>query len=107
VFVGNLKVDIVKVNGDDIAKDKFSVSNNILTIKADVFEVGESVVSLSNGKQFVVIVEDVMQEIIGNKNKDSDKGCNGFVVGGCVAGGVAICCGAIITILLSKRKRKK
>lgn len=105
VFVGNLNVQSVKLNGVDLAQDKFSVENCMLSVSADVFETGTSVISLSNGSQFSVTVEDVSQEIIGEGETGS--GCAGTIDGASV-GFVAILCGFALSLTsIVKRKKHK
>lgn len=107
VFVGNLNVQGVKVNGVDLEQDKFSVENNLLTVNANVFAAGESVISLSDGSQFSVTVNEVTQEIISNNDKNAN-GCTGTIVGDSVAIGMMALCGvAFVVILILKRRKQK
>ena len=98
VFVGDLNVQGVKVNGKDVAQDKFSVANYILTVDESVFEVGNSVVELSNGSQFSVTVKGVPQETVGGGEKGN--GCGG-TIGSCAA----LCGMAFVAIFMTKKRK--
>ena len=96
VFVGDLNVQSVKVNGVELAQDKFKVEDNLLKVNADVFETGTSVVLLSNGSQFSVTVE-----VVG----EDEKGCAGSIEGS--VGYLAILCVAFFAVQTIKRRKTK
>ncbi|MBO4939732.1 MAG: GH32 C-terminal domain-containing protein [Clostridia bacterium] len=100
VFVGNLDVQGVTVDGAELEKDEFKVENNLLTISASVFKAGTSVIALSNGSQFSVTVEEVAQDVI---TIDGNAGCSGMVTGGSF-GCVAMLFGAALVLTSKKRK---
>ncbi len=94
-FVGNTSVTSVKVRGEAIAANLYSVRNGVLTVDSSAFILGDNLVELSDTLTATVTVESLYASQTGG----DDSGCNSSMYAGAV---IPL---ALIGITLFRRKK--
>jgi len=104
IYLGNVKVTSVHVNGEQLDADDYKIENNTLTLYANLFTEEYNQVVLNGTKFVMVTVTKVGSAVItGNELPKSN---TGLIIGLSVGGGVLLAGGAVVAILLIRRKKK-
>ena len=105
IYLGNNNVDYVKVNGESVESQNYSVKNYSLTIKASVLTVGQNTVEIGEGKSVTVSVEE-METAYPSDSKDNNTGVNVPLIAGIGGGAAVIIIAAVAVTIIVLKKRK-
>lgn len=105
IYLGNNKVEYVKVNGESVESQNYSVKNYSLTIHSSVLTVGQNVIEIGEGKSVTVDVEELQTEYPSG-NKDNNTAVNIPLIAGLCGGGAAVVIIATVVTLIVLKKRK-
>ena len=102
IYLGNVAVSSVSVNGVELTEADYDIQNKVLTIYASALTAEYNEVEL--GDQTVVItVEEIGTVTYGQEEPESNVG----LIIGLSVGGAVLVAGAILTVVLVKKKKAK
>ena len=104
VYIGLTEVTSVNVNGQDIDKSKYSVSNYTLHIKGECFNEGDNTVVINNDISFNVTMNNMDDEIIHTTVKIDYTPMIIMIIVGAV---LVLAIGITVPIVVIKVRRKK
>ena len=101
IYLGNVEVTSLSVNGVEVSSEDYEIKNNILTISAKVLTNEYNEVEI-NGQTVNVTVVKIGMVTYGQEEGGSNVG---LIVGLSVGGGVLLLGGAIVAVVLVRRKK--
>ena len=104
VYIGNLDVNSVSVNGEALSEESYYIKDYVLHINQDSFQEGENEVSINDTVNFSVTVNNVNDLIVDEKIEQIVNVPLIIIIS--VIAGVVVIGGVVATILISKKRRK-
>ncbi|MBE7061239.1 MAG: hypothetical protein E7382_01720 [Clostridiales bacterium] len=104
IYLGNVELTSLTVNGEQVSKDDYQIKNNVLTLSAKLFTQEYNTVVINDQTLTVTVVEIGSTEI---GAQDSGNSNSSLIIWLCVGGVVLI--GGVATFLFirSKKQRRK
>jgi len=105
LWLGNSKVDYVKVNGEEIDPSLYKIANYMLIISPEALVEGENTVQINDSQSVTVTVLEVPHKTA--TESAADGGANiGLIVGLSVGIVLAVGAAAAVTVIMLMRKKK-
>ena len=104
IYLGNVKVTTITVNGVAVSDSDYQIKNNVLTLNAKLFTEEFNTVVINDQTITVTVTKLGVVEI--NTQNDNGGSNVGLIIGLSVAGAVVVAGGIVTTILLIRRKKK-
>ena len=105
MWLGNSKVDYVKVNGEEIDPSLYKIANYMLIISPEALVEGENTVQINDSQSVTVTVLEVPHKTA--TESAADGGANiGLIVGLSVGIVLAVGAAAAVTVIMLMRKKK-
>jgi len=101
IYLGNVVVTSISVNGKDLTANDYKIENNVLTLYSSVLTEEYNAVVINGTKSLTVTVTEIDKTPI----TPDEKPLNIGIIVGPIAGGVALVV-AVILIIIIRRKKK-
>lgn len=101
IYLGNVKITSLTVNGEQVSEQDYQVKNNLLTLNSKLFTEEYNTVKINDQTVTVTVVEIGSTDIGSQTSGDSNLG---LIIGLCAAG-VVLLGGTVVTILILRRKK--
>lgn len=104
IYIGNLNVTSITVNGEELNEESYYVKDYVLHINKECLKEGDNDVSI-NGNEFVITVKNVQEEIIDIVVTSNNNINLPLIIILSIAGTLLLIGGAVLVIILIKKRK--